>query len=153
MMTFSSEFLQAVVDTLLPGLPATEQAPALPAASQVGIDKVLAKRLRSHPKHAEIVEALQAIIREAGTMSAFIAMSSDMATRIIQGLESSHPEAFKALLFIVSADYYESKAVIEAFNWPTTPPQPTGYPLLPFQDHLLDPVRQRPPLWRSDKLD
>lgn len=147
-MNFTPEFLEAVVDTLLPGLPATTRAAALPPASQVGVAQQLARHLATHRDHDLLEEALTAIIDVAGDRQAFIMAQKDAATGILNQIEQTLPLAFQALLFVVSADYYEAAAVLQAFGWPTSPPQPQGYSLPPFNEALLQPVKKRPSLWR-----
>jgi len=147
-MKFTGSFLQAVVDALLPGLPQTEQAAAIPAASQVEVDHQLAHHLKTHPERALIGQALEAIARQAGGMAQFTAADTLLATEILQEVERSDHETFLALLFVVSADYYENTAVLQAFGWPDTPPQPAGYALPPFDETLLNPVKGRQALWR-----
>lgn len=142
-------FLAAVVDSLLPGLPTTEQAAALPAASEVGIDRRLGQHLRTHPDRAQLAQALEAIARQAGSAADFVTAGEVARQALLEQVESSDPGTFAALLFVVSADYYESEAVLRAFGWRATPPQPQGYSLPPFSEDLLDSVKRRPALWRS----
>ena len=141
--------LTAVVDGLLPGLPATEQAAALPAASEVAIDLRLREHLHTHPDRALLARALKVIARRAGSAAEFVTAGEATAKTILGQVESSEPGAFAALLFVVSADYYEAGAVLRAFGWRATPPQPQGYSLPPFSEDLLAPVQRRPALWRS----
>lgn len=149
MMNFSPEFLGKVLDTLLPGLPATERAEALPAASQIGVDLSLAGHLAHHPARARLAEVLGWIAEEAGGEEAFIAADEKMAISYIQRVEEKDNAAFQALLFTVTADYYEAEDVLLAFGWPGHPPQPKGYSLPAFDEGLLEPVKQKRLLWRS----
>jgi hypothetical protein len=147
---FTPDFLRAVVDALLPGLPATvEGAAALPAASQLGIDRLLADHLTTHPNSAQFAQALQAIIHQASSMADFAAADEATATEILQKVERAENTAFLALVFIVSADYYETEDVLRAFGWRDSPPQPLGYRLPPFDEELLMPVKRKQKLWRS----
>lgn len=146
-------FLAAVVDRLLPGLPATERAAALPAASEIAIDRRLRQHLRTHPDRIRLARALEAIAQRSGSAADFVTAGEAAAQAILQQVESSEPDAFAALLFVVSADYYEAEAVLRAFGWRVTPPQPQGYSLPPFSEDLLAPVKQRPALWRSAEGD
>lgn len=148
-MTFSQDFLQAVVDGLLPGLPATPVTAALPAASQLGVDQQLAQHLTHHRDALLFGRALETIIKQAGSMVNFVQVDESTANVILQTVEQTEAEAFQALLFIVSADYYENEAVLQAFNWRASPPQPLGYPLSPFDGKLLVAVKDRQKLWRS----
>jgi len=149
MSQFSPEFLTLVVDTLLPGLPATASHPALPAASQIGVDRQLADHLGQHPQRDRLAGRLGMLVQLAGDEQSFV--RADMATRIrfIQSLEALDTAAFYAFLMVVTADYYETEAVIRAMGWPVKPPQPQGYPLPAFDEALLASVKTRAALWRE----
>ena len=149
MKPFSQEFLTAVVDTLLPGLPATASHTALPAASQIGLDHHLADHLHHHPQRDRLGERLAILAQLAGDEQSFV--GADVATRIrfIQSLEAHDTSAFYAFLMVVTADYYETESVIRAMGWPVEPPQPQGYPLPAFDEALLGPVKTRAALWRG----
>ena len=148
MKPFSQEFLTAVVDTLLPGLPATASHAALPAASQIGVDRQLADHLHQHPQRDRMAGRLAMLAQLAGNEQSFV--SANVATRnhFIQNLEALDTPAFYAFLMVVTADYYETESVIRAMGWPVEPPQPRGYPLPAFDEALLEPVKTRAPLWR-----
>lgn len=145
----SPQFLTAVVNTILPGLPTSKTAAALPPASGVGVVQSLSQHLNDHPQKELFTEALQAIMNTADGADNFIEAEEEDATAILHRVAQSHSKAFEALVFIVSADYYETAAVLNAFGWRVTPPQPLGYPLPPFDEQLLKPVKRRPPLWRK----
>ena len=148
-MKFTPDFLRAVVDALLPGLPPTDRAPILPAASQVGVDKRLAHHLNAHPNRRQFQIVLEAVVQQSTGIEGFVTADEAATSKILQAVEQMQGAAFKILLFTVSADYYETKPVLDAFAWRATPPQPLGYSLLPFNENLLAPVKQRQKLWRS----
>lgn len=142
-------FLHAVVDTLLPGLSATETDATLPAASEIGVAKKLLAHLDTHRDKAVLANVLATIAAEAGGEDGFVAGEEGVRTAVLQTVEQQQPDAFATLLFIVAADYYESETVLRAFNWRPTPPQPLGYPLPPFDEGLLEQVRKKRPFWRK----
>jgi len=149
MNDFSHEFLAAVVDTLLPGLSATESQAALPAAAQIGVDRQLADHLVTHPQRDRLAQRLQTLAQLAGGVSNFVA--SDEATRTVamQALEQMDGPAFYAFLLVIAADYYQTDEVIRAMQWYVDPPQPRGYPLPPFDEARLATVKAREKLWRA----
>lgn len=148
MSAFSSQFLAAVVDTLLPGLPATATQPPLLAGSAIGVDQQLATHLSDHPYRARLAGQLQALIAVAGSEQDFITAHLAARTALIQKVETTDASAFYAFLLVVTADYYQNPLVVAAMGWPVEPPQPQGYPLPPFDETLLTPVKARTPLWR-----
>ena len=148
-MSFSPKFLQKVVDLLLPGLPVDDRFGAIPSASQVGVDSQLAHHLGTHPDATLFGELLTAIVAQSGGEPEFVTASEATAIEVLQAVETAHPDSFAKLLFVVSADYYEAATVLQAFGWPSEPPQPQGYPLDPLREALLDPVKQRGEIWRE----
>ncbi len=139
------EFLRAVVDTLLPG----EQgdAPgsvARPSGSAAGVD--LAKYA------AAARPVLEAIAHAAGGAAAFAGASESVRAAALRSVEQELPEAFRALVTPVLADYYESPAVLIASGWRAEPPQPRGHALPPTDEvthQRLDRVKRRAKLWRD----
>jgi hypothetical protein len=135
------EFLRAVVDTLLPG----EQGRApLASGSIAGVD--LSKYV------AAARPVLEAIAQAAGGVAAFAEASEATRVAALRTVEQELPDAFRAFVTSLLADYYESAAVIIAFGWRDEPPQPQGH-VLPLTDEVthqrLDRVRRRAKMWRS----
>lgn len=149
MSDFSLEFLTAVVDTLLPGLPATADQPALPAASQIGLDRSLLRYLIDHPQREQLSQRLHALAQEAGGVENFRLGDETQRAAAVQTLEQSDPAAFYAFLLVIAAAYYQTDDVIRAMGWYVDPPQPRGYPLRLFDEALLASVKTRSALWRA----
>jgi hypothetical protein len=149
MSDFSAQFLAAVVDTLLPGLPATATHRPLPAATSIGVDQQLATHLRTHLHRERLAAWLQALVEVADGEENFTAAAPTAQIALIQRLEATNAPAFYAFLLVVTADYYQNATVIQAMGWLVEPPQPQGYPLPAFDETLLAPVKTRAPLWRA----
>ena len=141
----SAAFIAAVVDSLLPGDsggPAGERP--LPKASAAGID--LGALAKAHDT------VLQAVANEAGSADAFSASSEPARIAVVQAIERAIPDAFRALLSALLADYCDSPSVLNAMGWRAEPPQPRGNSL-PTQDpataERLKRVQARGKLWRE----
>lgn len=138
-------FIAAVVDTLLPGDSGGPGGEApLPPGNAAAID--LGVLARSH----DVV--LEAIAKQAGGAEAFNASSEPARIAVVQAIERALPDAFRALLSALLADYYESPSVLSAMGWRTDPPQPRGHEMRSNDDatgHRLDRVRRRRKLWRD----
>ena len=146
----TTAFLRRVVDTLLPGLPATQHFSALPAASQLGLDEKMMGYLDTHSDAARFAGVVEAIAKQAGGASDFTDGEESAVIGTLKAVEIAMSADFLAFLFVLAADYYESEEVLDAFGWRVTPPQPLGYELPPFDWALLASVRGRArPLWRS----
>lgn len=126
-------FLDAVIDTLLPG------DDALPAGTvaRVRIERAMHRAV------------LGAIARAAGSEEAFAGADATRRARVIREVERAHPDALAALLYALVEEYYDSDAVISAMGWTIESPQPNGHPLPAFDDDLLASVRRRSPFWRD----
>jgi len=135
------EFLRAVVDTLLPG----EQGDApLPSGTAAGVD------LSKYAAAARPV--LEAIAHAGGGAPAFAGAPETARVAILRTVEQELPDAFRALVTSVLADYYESPAALIAFGWRAEPPQPRGHVLPPTDEathQRLDRVKRRARLWRG----
>ncbi|MEM7127261.1 MAG: gluconate 2-dehydrogenase subunit 3 family protein [Chloroflexota bacterium] len=153
MTSFTTDFLRAVVDTLLPGLPGSDQTIALPAASEIGVDRQLAHHLATHNNREQLSQVLEAIAEKSDEMSVFVEADEEASTNILRNVETADQQAFQALLFVVSADYYENEEILRTLGWFARPPQPDGYPLSPFDETLLAPVKGRQKHWRSQEGD
>ena len=138
-------FIAAVVDTLLPGDsggPAGE--PPLPSASAAGID--LGALAESHSA------VFEAIAKQAGGAGPFIAATEPARVAAVQAIERAMPDAFRALLSALLADYYESAPVLTAMGWRKDPPQPRGHAMsaqAAAMAERLSRVQARGKLWRE----
>jgi hypothetical protein len=132
------EFLAAVIDTLVPG------DDALPSGTRAGLDP--ATYVVSH------CAVFDAIAAQSGTAEAFLHADESARNAVMRGVERGAPDAFRALLTAVLADYYDAQAVLAALGWRHEPPQPAGHRVAPLDDSAmerLERVRTRSKLWRN----
>jgi hypothetical protein len=138
-------FIAVVADTLLPGDSGGGAGkPPLPPASAAGID--LAAIAQPHRA------VFDAIATQSNGVGAFTAGTDAARIAAIQAIERAMPDAFRALLSALLADYYESPPVLSAMGWRTEPPQPQGHAMPKLGDAAfkrLDRVRARGKLWRN----
>ena len=140
----NSEFLCAIVDTLLPGEAAGAGSNALPSGTAAGVDL---------GRYAEVSRpVLDAIARAAGGAEAFARADEAGRTTILQSVQHDMPEAFARLLAALMPDYYEAPVVLRALGWRTEPPQPRGH-VIPAMDEAtrarLERVRLGRKRWRD----
>jgi len=139
------DFLAAVLDTLLPGeATAPSGGTALPTGAGIGLD--LEGCADAHRP------AFDAIAAHAGGADLFVRADPVDRTAILQAVERSHPEPFRALLVAILSNYYEAPPVLVALGWRAEPPQPKGHNLPRFDDEaarLLESVKSRTKLWRG----
>ena len=131
-------FLDAVLDTILPSDPVI----GLPSGSAAGL---AIGRAAAGP-------VLPLVLAAAGSEQSFLAASAEARRTAIEAAERQAPEAFRTLLALLLADYYESESVLNAFGWRAEPPQPRGHPLATMDEatgEALKRVRRRGKIWRS----
>lgn len=140
---FTDGFLDAVIDTLLPGEPDSAPAPRLPAATGAG----LAGRTYGEG-HAPVLTAIQ---QEAVSDRAFVTAPAAERQRILATVEKRAFEPFRALALAVSSDYHDQPAVLHAYGWRGDPPQPHGHHIAPADEATaarLARVVARGPIFR-----
>jgi hypothetical protein len=132
----TSAFLTALLDTLLPG------EPPLPRGSAAGLD-LRAVADAHHP-------LLDAIAAQAGGADSFASASEAERIVVLNEIERTMRDSFRALLAAILTEYYDSDAVLTAMGWRTEPPQPAGHAVEPVGEatlQMLEKVRQRRKLW------
>jgi len=138
-------FLAAVADTLLPGdAGGSDGYPPLPPASAAGVD--LASVANSHSA------VFEAIAKQTSGVEAFANAAEAVRIAAVQTVERAMPDAFRAFLSALLADYYEAPAVLTAMGWRTDPPQPRGHAMPELSDAAfkrLGRVQARGKLWRG----
>lgn len=72
---------------------------------------------------------------------------------VLRQCEHDEPDAFDVLVRATYNMYYTDAAVRKVIEhmtgYPARPPQPDGYVMEPFDESLLDVVRQQGPSWRK----
>ena len=131
-----------VLDRLLPGDPGA----GWPAAGALGLaDK--ARAMATERGEAD---------RLADTLAALPADFDDVSEAdqiaALKAVEADQPDDFDLLILYAYGVYYTDPRVRDVVEtrtgYPNRPPQPEGYELPPFDERLLDKVKQRPPFWR-----
>jgi hypothetical protein len=136
--------LAAVLDEIIPADPGR----GLPGAGSIGVGTHVETVLRQSPE-------LQPMITEGLTALAAAAREQDsdfsaLPASLRQELVGQQGFLF-FLMFHGYAGYYQHPQVLTALKLEPRPPHPQGYPMQPDDWTLLDPVRRRPTLYRSQK--
>ena len=137
----AATFIDAVIDTLLPGVTEANGVTA-PPASAVGIWPLVESERN--------LRIMAAIAQAAGGEEAFRTGTDDFRIRILKRIEATNAPDFGAFVTAVLTRYYEHPQVISAFGWPSRPPQPEGHEMPEFDEKLLDPVKARGEIWRKE---
>ena len=78
----------------------------------------------------------------------FAALDEAQQMAILRAVEQAQPAAFQALVKLTYLVYYGDGRVQERIGWRAGGVQPQGFELPPFEESLLDTIRNRTPFWR-----
>jgi Gluconate 2-dehydrogenase subunit 3 len=134
--------LSPVLDTLVP--PSGE----FPGAAAVALDHVLTVAGASPALDALLSRGLQTIEDDARIAGGFARLDADARERILQTVESSHPEFFEALVRHVYDGYYAHPTIVERLGLDPTPVHPRGHRVDVTELPDLSRVAARGPLYR-----
>ncbi len=138
--------LTAMLDRLIPAVD------DLPAAGAMGLASEVEDRARRVPSlRSALVSVLDAVSLDVSVHAAggFNAISEERRDEVLRLVESTMPQRFTTFLQLVYTVYYMRPEVHARIGWSGRPPQPDGFELPPFDESLLEPVRQRGPFWKK----
>ncbi len=144
--TAQRELLAAVVDRIIP------PGDGAPGAGEVGVAAHVEGITGVSPQsRALLTKGLKEIDAASGRAYAkdFLSLSDREKTETLKQVESEHPEFFAALVRETYSGYYSSPDALRAKALPTVAPQPAGYEIEPFDESLLDAVRERGKAYRD----
>ena len=133
--------LAAVLNRLVPA------AGDMPAAGDLGIAGfVESVAAGSSGKRRVLMEGLVRIELAASERGgSFVALAQAAQIDALRAVEASSPEFFQELVTQTYRGYYTNGTVCGALGY--RPPNREDYDPLPFDESLLEPVRQRGQIW------
>lgn len=133
--------LSAVLNQIVPA------AGDMPAAGDLGIaDFVESVAAASIGKRRTLMDGLVRIELAASERGgAFATLAESTQVEALQSVEASNPEFFQELITQTYRGYYTNETVCGALGY--RPPNREDYDPLPFDESLLEPVRQRGQIW------
>lgn len=134
--------LGAVLDRLIPAVD------DLPAAGQMGVFADIAALVTPDDRFGQALVAFLAALR-LSTGQDFAHLPGDEQDAALTALEVHQPLMFSRVLEVAYIGYYGRPEVHARIGWRTGPLQPRGFPLPPFDEAILETVRQRTPFWRK----
>jgi hypothetical protein len=122
---------------------------SLPGASDAAIfaDILATARARQGPVCA-VLSALDGLARESQGNS-FSALDQDVRDGVAETCRRRHPSEADLLTAIAVRCYYRNDWVMRALDRETRPPFPTGFALGEGVRPLLNPVDERPEIYRK----
>ena len=124
--------LTAVLNGIIPASPER----GLPGAGELGLAEVLDDVLEDSAELRPLIARGLALADERGV--------ADLAA-----LDADVPGFLPSLVFHTYMAYYQDPRVQRALGLEARPPHPLGYEMEPNDLSLLDPVRERPKLFRD----
>jgi hypothetical protein len=140
------ESLRAAMDELIPA------NDGMPSASEVGGLEYLDRLGREELQIAQdLKQALDSLERlsQSRFRSAFTGLSSPQRVDALGALEAGSPEVFAKLRDYVYESYYTQPRVWKLIGYEFYPTNQSGPHMKPFDESVLDKVRQMPKLYRE----
>ena len=148
-MTTTNEILSDEQRALLTAalnriVPAQEE---MPAAGDLGIGEfVESVAAGSSAKRRNLLDGLLRIeLAAAERGGAFLSLSADAQTETLRTVQTTDPEFFQELVTQTYRGYYTNDKVFELLSYRA--PNREDYAPIPFDESLLEPVRQRGQVW------
>lgn len=133
--------LAAILDRLIPAVG------DLPSAGQMGLASEVIRLAGQQDRFRGLfVGAMQAFELHN---PAFVAMGGDEQDQAISSFEADSPRQFGVLRDIGYIVYYRETAVHKRIGWESRPPQPEGNVMTPWDESVLENIRNRTPFWRK----
>ena len=141
--TAQRQRLDDVLDTLIPPIR------GLPGAGGLGVANFILENAADFvPAIVSGLARLESELQESGITD--WAACSDLERReILERLTEQEPAFVPGLVFQTFVGYYQEARVQQALGLEGRPPHPLGYAMEPSNLSLLDPVRDRPKLFRK----
>ena len=119
----------------------------MPAAGDLGIAEfVESVAAGSSAKRRNLLEGLVRIELAAAERGGdFAALAADAQTDALRSVEAAAPAFFQELVTQTYRGYYTNETVFELLSYRA--PNREGYDPIPFDESLLEPVRQRGQTW------
>lgn len=121
----------------------------MPGAGDLGVAEFVESVAGGGPEsRRRLLEGLVQIELAAAERGAeFAALSAETQMDALRAVESAAPEFFQYLVTQTYRGYYTNETVTELLSYRA--PNREGYDPLPFDESLLEPVRERGQIWVS----
>ena len=135
--------LTAILDRIVPA-----QA-EMPGAGNLGIGEFVESVAAGSPETRRRLLAGLVLVELAASERGgdFPGLPADTQIDALRSVESSSPEFFQYLVTQTYRGYYTDETVTELLSYRA--PNRESYDPLPFDESLLEPVRQRGPIWTA----
>jgi hypothetical protein len=134
--------LASLLDVIIP---ASDDG-SMPSAAEMDLIGYLSARA---PEFVPMIIQGLATLDELSAARDFTALARGERQALATELSKAEPNLFNALHGHILSCYYQDDRALEGLGLPPGPPFPRGNTIEPGDLSLLDPVRQRPKLYRE----
>lgn len=135
-----TKLLSAALDRLIPAID------ELPGAGEMGLAGEITSRCKADDRfwnaHTTVIDQLSAI-------DGFIDRDGSDQDEAISVVEQTAPNEFGLWLDVVYTIYYMQPSVHQHLDWHGRPPQPEGNVMPPWDESVLNVIKEREPFWRK----
>ena len=137
-----------LVDVLDRIIPRTGE---MPGAGQIAIEYVETAATASSSTGRVVLDTLMAIDVAAGSGNGkrFADVADSAKAALLRVIEEQDPAVFSEFVDLVYDGYYTDPSVIERLGPDAGTPQPSGFPIAPFDPRIVEKVRHIGPRYRS----
>lgn len=138
--------MRVVMDRLVPPVD------GLLGAGSMGLLDEIERMASEHERYRRsLVRFLDALSMDMSVEAegGFLALDGEQQDDAIREIEEALGKEFANVLEVVYIAYYSRPEVHARIGWRTGPVQPLGFSLPPFDEAVLDTVRQREQFWRQ----
>lgn len=145
---FTEKQLELLIDVLDQIIP---EGKSLPSAGTTAANFVAEMASRSNMVMRTVMDVLNITEASAGSnhSKSFLDIPHDSKELVLKNVEESHPEMFSNFVSLVYDGYYTNESVIALLGSDAGMPQPTGFPVPPFNPEIVANVRKLGPRFRS----
>ena len=137
------DLISAAFDRIIPA------QDKFPGAGDLGgaqfVEQVAAKNITLRRAFGEGLAQLE-IAASHRDGEGFVGLSPEAQVETLKAVEAAHPAFFREFVRQCYNFYYTNPEVFDLIGY--TMPDPQDYQPLPFDESLLEPVRQRGQMWR-----
>jgi hypothetical protein len=140
--------LASVLDEIIP----PRDDGHLPGAGTLGVASHIAQAIERTPELAFTIASGLAAADELANERhgrGFAELAREAKLGVLSALDATQPAFIPTLTFHAYIGYYQHPRVIAGLGLEPRPPHPQGYVMEPNDSSLLDPVRQRPRMYRD----
>jgi hypothetical protein len=125
----------------------------IPASDEHGVpgaddEAIFAELLASAGPTLKFIAEHLGILEELAGEHGFLGASAAERVALAEQFRAAQPEAAALIISLICQVYYRDPRVLESLGTPPRPPFPEGYAVDQGDWSLLDPVRERGPIYR-----